>query len=336
MKSLLIGFGSIGRRHLRELSARSNEVIVFDFKNSYPQLVEEVGNASFHSEWNELVTKHKKFDLAVISTWGPNHLAQLRNIIDLGINSVLVEKPLGSSLRDVEEIVRITECNKIRLFENFHFRYGNFRSAIQNFEKNFELGSLLQFNVTGGAKCIATTGIHYLDLCEWILSSRPVKIVSDLSYRYINPRSPQLRIYGGLVRWSYPTGTTLTMNFSNDSYCEATIELLWKNAKAVFEGETLTLYGPEDFPSCDQFTTARVKPFIRELSHASAIRDTSENDGMTNLYNAFFDPSQRYRNQSPGSSTKDLISALISSEVNRGIDSVSDADNFMDVDWEIS
>jgi predicted dehydrogenase len=336
LKSLLIGFGSIGRRHLRELSSRSREVIIYDFKNSFPEIIQEVGNATFYSDWNTLTNDHKSIDLAVISTWGPNHLTQLRNVTGLGVKSVLIEKPLASSLQDLKEIESIVEENGLRIFENFHFRYSNFKNAIQQLEREFNLGNFIQFNISGGAKCIATTGIHYLDLCEWLLDCRPVNVISDVNYAYINPRSSALRIYGGLVKWAYPNGSMLTMNFTNDSYSDEVIELVWKNAKAVFDGNALTLFGPVDFPTYDQLTTARVKPFTRQLINLDAMIGVTNNDGMTNLYNAFFNPNERYRNLNPGSSTKDLISALIASKLNTKLSLDSDPIDFMQTDWEIS
>ena len=336
MKSLLIGLGSIGRRHLRELSSRSEEVLVYDFKNNYPEILEELGNAIFYSDWNSLSTNHKDIDFAVISTWGPNHLQQLRNVESLGVKSVLIEKPIAASLSDVQEIEQISKDSKIRLFENFHFRYSNFKSAVQKLEDQFNLGNLIQFNISGGAKCIATTGIHYLDLCEWILEGRPESVIADLTFSYINPRSSTLRIYDGIAKWAYPSGAALTMNFTNNSYADAVIEIVWKNAMATFNGTMLILFGPEDFPNFDPQTTARVKPFTRKLYEIDAILGDSSNDGMTNLYNDFFDQNQKYRNLNPGSSTRDLIAALIASEMNMKISLRDNMDVFHKIDWEIS
>lgn len=336
MKSLLIGFGSIGRRHLRELSSRSQEVVVYDLRNNFPEIIEEVGNAHFYSDWETLTASHKSFDFAVVSTWGPNHLQQLRNVRVLGVKSVLIEKPLAASLRDIHEIENIAKSGGIRLFENFHFRYCYFKTAIQKLEEQFNLGNLIQFNISGGAKCVATTGIHYLDLCEWILEQRPVSVMSDLSYSYINPRSPNLRIYGGLAKWDYPSGASLTMNFTNESYSDANVEIVWKNAKAIFEGSTLTLFGPEDFPNFDAQTTARVKPFTRKLCVMDAVLGDSTNDGMTNLYDSFFNPNEEFRNVQPGSSTKDLIAALIASELKAKMSLKENMHVFHETEWEIS
>jgi predicted dehydrogenase len=336
MKSLLIGFGSIGRRHLRELSSRSQEVVVYDLRNNFPEIIEEVGNAHFYFDWETLSESHKRFDFAVVSTWGPNHLQQLRNVQDLGVKSVLIEKPLAASLRDIEEIANIAKSRGIRLFENFHFRYSYFKTAIQELEEQFNLGKLIQFNISGGAKCVATTGIHYLDLCEWILEKRPVSVMSDLSYSYINPRSSNLRIYGGLAKWDYPSGASLTMNFTNESYADATVEIVWRNAKAIFEGNTLTLFGPEDFPNFDPKTTALVKPFTRKLCFMDAVHGDSTNDGMTNLYDSFFNLNEDFRNVQPGSSTKDLIAALIASESKAKMLLEENINFFYETQWEIS
>jgi hypothetical protein len=157
-----------------------------------------------------------------------------------------------------------------------------------------------------------------------------------LKFSYINPRSSTLRIYEGLAKWNYPSGASLTMNFTNESYADAVIEIVWKNAKALFEGSTLTLFGPEDFPNFDPQTTARVKPFTRKLCEIDAVLGESTNDGMTNLYNAFFDGNEKYRNSNPGSSTKDLIAALIASEIEMKLSLKEHLDRFHETNWEIS
>ena len=67
-----------------------------------------------------------------------------------------------------------------------------------------------------------------------------------------------------------------------------------------------------------------------------AVTDSASKDGMTNLYNAFFNPRETYRNLYPGSSTKDLISALIASELNMKLSLNRDFVDFIQTDWEIS
>lgn len=336
MRAALVGFGSIGKRHLKELSQRSAEVAVFDINLPDSNVVNLDKNVVFFADWSSFAKKVKNYDFAVIATWGPTHESIFAKMAELEIKSILIEKPLESSLRKIDSITQIAKVHQIRVFENFHLRYSHFKDSLTMLESRYNLGPLLQFNVSGGAKCLSTTGVHYLDLCEWINDERPDAVISDLESNYINPRSDTLLIYGGLASWSYPSGFKLTMNFSNSSYSDATVELLWKNAKGVLTGSVLELFGPEDFPHFDSFSTARVKPFHRLLSKFEMIQDSQGRDGMSNLYDAFLNLKEKYRNDSFGSSTRDLILALISSQEARRVSASEFIQKHNEKEWLIS
>jgi predicted dehydrogenase len=336
MRAALVGLGSIGKRHLKELSQRSDEVAVFDIKLHESSFVHEYKNVVFYSEWSIFARQVKDYDFAVIATWGPTHESIFAKMAELGIKSILVEKPLESSIRKIDSINHIAKSHHIRVFENFHFRYSQIKSTLRILESRFNLGTLLQLNVSGGAKCLSTTGVHYLDLCEWIKNERPNAVIADLESNFINPRSEALLVYGGLASWSYPSGFKLTMNFSNSSYSDATIEFLWKNAKGILNGTKLNLFGPEDFPNFDSFSTARVKDFGQLLNQSELILDSQGRDGMSNLYDAFFNLKEEYRNSDFGSSTRDLISALISSQEARKLNSEELLNNYYQNEWLIS
>jgi predicted dehydrogenase len=336
MRAALVGLGSIGKRHLKELSQRSDEVAVFDINLKESSFVDEDKKVVFFSEWSSFATKVKQYDLAVIATWGPTHESIFVKIAELEIKSILVEKPLESSIKKIDSINQIAKIHHIRVFENFHFRYSQLKSSLTMLERRFNLGPLLQVNVSGGAKCLSTTGVHYLDLCEWINHERPNAVIADLESSYINPRSETLLVYGGLASWSYSSGFKLTMNFSNSSYSDATIEFLWKNAKGILNGTKLNLFGPEDFPNFDSFSTARVKDFGQLLNQSEVIQDSQGRDGMSNLYDAFFNLKEEYRNSDFGSSTRDLISALISSQEARKVNSEELLSNYYENEWLIS
>jgi predicted dehydrogenase len=336
MRAALVGFGSIGKRHLKELSQRSDEVAVFDINLPDSDLGNIDKNAIFFADWTSFAKKVKNYDLAVIATWGPTHESIFAKMAELEIKSILVEKPLESSVKKIDSINQIAKNHRIRVFENFHFRYSQIQSTLRMLESRFNLGPLLQLNVSGGAKCLSTTGVHYLDLCEWIKNERPNAVIADLESNFINPRSETLLVYGGLASWSYPSGFKLTMNFSNSSYSDATIEFLWKNAKGRLTGSTLELFGPENFPYFDPFSTARVKTFGRLLNQSEVIQDSEGRDGMSNLYDAFFDLKEEYRNPDFGSSTRDLISALISSQEASKVNTEEFPENYYENEWLIS
>lgn len=336
LDSILIGFGSIGKRHLSELATRSNYVAVFDFQNRNPEIIDSYNNVEFFSDWERLLKSKKRFDIGVVATWGPTHLEVFKKLVNIDTPNILIEKPMASSLDSVNKILEIASKHEVRLFENFHFRYSRLKATLDYLEKKYKLGKLLQLNLSGGAKCISTTGIHYLDFCEFLLNDRPTCVMADLQASYINPRSESLLIYGGVSTWRYNNNFRLTMNFSNDSFAENEIEFVWKNAKAILSNSSLKLLVPDQFPAHDSFTTARVKPFEKVLENLEAIIDQTTRDGMSNIYDSIFNLETSYSNSNPGSSTKDLIRALIASEEKRLISKDEKLDEYLITDWKIS
>jgi hypothetical protein len=69
----------------------------------------------------------------------------------------------------------------------------------------------------GGAAGLITNGIHITDLAIALFEESPQSVVSTARGEHINPRSPDLQLYGGTAVWSFSRGRELTISFGNSS-----------------------------------------------------------------------------------------------------------------------
>lgn len=189
---LVVGLGSIGRRHARLLAARPElEVCWAEISDSVlHRASEELGQPKsvFRDFESALASKP---DFVVIATPQSEHAPQACAALDAGI-PVLCEKPLSDTLEGARKIVDAVERNRGCLAVGFqsHFSDGHRRmrelinsgalGAIRHFHcrvgtyitlKNS--GSRYQSNVFGA---LIQDYSHQLDLGYWMLGRIPFEV----------------------------------------------------------------------------------------------------------------------------------------------------------------
>ena len=90
----LVGLGSIGLTHLKQLSGYFHDFIIIDKNIEVSKKIEQVlGKRKFlfASDINE-ISSGNNISHAVISNWGPSHYETLCTLIDLGVKRFIIEK----------------------------------------------------------------------------------------------------------------------------------------------------------------------------------------------------------------------------------------------------
>lgn len=229
---MVVGFGSIGSRHTGLLTARYDRVAVVD-KNpdaleaahlAFPQATLAASLDDLGSTWDWNLT------LAVIATWGPSHAAIFEALVHRGVMAVLCEKPLAASVAEGTTMAQLARKENVRLRVHLHKRYSGIALGLHELEERFGLGAAQSIIVHGGARCLVTNGIHYLDFVSDLFGSLPVRVTSTATDAGINPRSTELGFYGGTAVWSYPEGRELTIAFTNGSSLTERMHLYYRDA----------------------------------------------------------------------------------------------------------
>jgi predicted dehydrogenase len=112
----VIGSGRIGSLRAR-LAARHpavNFLAVSDIDAARSRALAELAGADFHSTNNDEVIARPEVNAVIVSTPEHEHVAPVCKALELG-KPVLMEKPLGLTLRDADAILDAVEKTKGRL-----------------------------------------------------------------------------------------------------------------------------------------------------------------------------------------------------------------------------
>lgn len=237
---VVVGYGSVGQLHARLLATRCEAVALVDPRPDLPSHEPTTGIALRGAPslaaldasgwpWERTV--------AVIASWGPTHAAVFEELLALGARTVLCEKPFATSVADGEAMAALAEANGVQLGVHLQHRYSGFVEGVRDLADEHGLGPIRLITFDGGARCLVTNGIHYLDLACALLDEAPVRVVSDGVAQRINPRSPDLDLYEGTASWRFPSGARLAISFTNGSSVEERARLYFRDAVLDVDSE---------------------------------------------------------------------------------------------------
>jgi predicted dehydrogenase len=238
-RSILIGCGSVGKKHLNLLSRVSHEVLVIDPKE--PDLTGIKGNVSWFPTLDDVVPE--KFDLIVIATWSDSHLELFEKTLRFSPTGVLVEKPLSNSVASCERIKQLATENDIQIRCNFTRANCNLTDEIQAF---FYLQSDQLRRIewrSDDSACLMTTGLHWLNLAENLFQGEAVSCTGKLTLSNNNPRSNHLKFLHGELMFDFTQKRCLYMNTTSTK--DNAIYLYGENTKLKLLGNKLYMYADE-------------------------------------------------------------------------------------------
>ncbi|MFM5968871.1 MAG: hypothetical protein ACKOQ8_07550, partial [Micrococcales bacterium] len=188
------------------------------------------------------------------------------------------------------------------------------------------LVELVGVTVTGGARCIATNGIHYLDLATCLFGAEPESVTADLATQNINPRHESLAFYEGTVNYNYSGGRRFACVFLNGSAVTENVRFYWRNAEGEMSptGEfVLRLRNPDEIAQYPAVT--RTGYALNEVFRGNLWLTEDGRTGMTALYDQVVDAAsnagatpanaQASTEVVGGRTAEDLLAALHASEL---------------------
>lgn len=217
---LLIGYGSIGRLHARALAGLARRLLILDHHpGARDRAAREHPSAIVGADFSAVDPwlAAPRDVLAVIATWGPSHTRLFDHLADLGVRRILCEKPLATSVAGADAMVSRAARDAIALTSHHYFRCSGLIRALQRLAAELGLGEPVAVVANGGAACLATNGLHWVDLAAALFQAAPRAVVSTAHDDRINPRSADLGFYGGSAVWDFDGGRELSLTFSNAS-----------------------------------------------------------------------------------------------------------------------
>ena len=227
---LLIGAGSMGKRHAKFLAQKYSEVIVVDRDQTLEAWItqelrqQDVFFPNVESALSKIGTMCSQVT-AIIATLGPDHVSTFNRLVDAGVKRILCEKPLSNSIANARQMVDRSVRDNVRFTVGLQRRRsGLVPQLLEAAEKH--LGGLPVAIVGhGGAHCLMTTGMHWIDLAIDVFGEAQISVTALAEPDMINPRGKDLEMWAGVAGWSFSRGRYLSLTYSNLSSVEGTLHI---------------------------------------------------------------------------------------------------------------
>ena len=205
---LIVGFGSIGKRHLKYCREIFPKADIKIFRHTKSDEVPELSNGCLF-KYDDVINFKPHF--AIIANPASQHIKTATILLENDIN-LLIEKPIASSLENVDNFIELSKKSNAKVLIGYNLRFLN---SLQNFKK------LILSNSIGSIFSIR------LDVGKYLPSWRP-----DKDYR--DTVSAQSRLGGGVLlelsheidylRWIFGEVDWVYAKLSKQSNLEVDVE----------------------------------------------------------------------------------------------------------------
>lgn len=176
----VIGTGGWGKNHVRVLSELGALVAICDLDRTRAELYAKKFGAKGYGDLDEML-RNETLDGVTIATPASTHFSVASKTLQAGINS-FVEKPMTSSLKEGEELIRIAERSGKILTVGFIERFNPAISELKKITREGRLGRPILFeyhrenrrgdNITD-VGVVKDASVHDIDTARWLFGEEP-------------------------------------------------------------------------------------------------------------------------------------------------------------------
>lgn len=214
MKVLIIGAGRMGMRHaigIAPVSQINNitmaDISIYAIQNAKDQLKDNSNRNKFSYILFDEINLVNDFDCGIIAATAENRIELCQKAVNAGCKYVLVEKPLGQSLGEVNELIAYFSKIGVKAYVNLNMRVYPDSIKLKNDLKLFpQFKGKKSISINTGTVGIGANGIHYLDYLFFLTEADNAEIIAaeidDITIP--SARGIQFKDFGGwcLIRFS--------------------------------------------------------------------------------------------------------------------------------------
>ena len=127
LKFGIVGCGRIFKKHAQTLTGylaeKAELVAVCDIQYERARKAGEQYNVPYYSSYDEMLSKHPEVDVVSILTESGNHARHTIEIAEKYKKHIVVEKPMALTLEDADEMIRVCDSHRVKLFVVKQNRY---------------------------------------------------------------------------------------------------------------------------------------------------------------------------------------------------------------------
>jgi len=293
----IIGCGLIGRKRAMSMEGARVMVCADLQEDRARSLAEACGAPFFMTDWRKAV-QHPSVQIVIVSAINDSLAEITLEAVKAG-KHVLVEKPAGRSVRELEPIAAVAKKNKVKVRVGFNHRCHPAMLKAREWVESGVIGELMMIRgryghgarpgydrewrmnpeISGGGEMI-DQGVHLIDLSRMLLGDFPVISGLATTLFWDSPADDNafmtLRTAAGQVAFLHVSCTEWKNLFSFEIYGR-TGKIQVDGLGGSYGVERVTLYkmlpqmGPPDtqsfeFPRGDESWKVEFREFLRDIS----------------------------------------------------------------------
>lgn len=148
MNVLIIGLGSIGRRHIKIINNLYPETDIYAYRNHKKEKKSDYENIKYIYDIEKAFSY--KPDVAFITNPTSLHIDTALLAAEKGCN-LFIEKPLSNNLDNIEKLINIVHKNDLITLMGCNMRFNPIILNIKKYVDKKLFGNVLSFNITCGS-----------------------------------------------------------------------------------------------------------------------------------------------------------------------------------------
>ncbi len=219
MRTVLIGLGRMGLRHLSVLRALGLDVIgaADRCEQAFAHAIKAgMSRERLYSDPRRLLVDVRP-DCVIVATTAPSHCELVCLAAETGARLVLCEKPMAVSLEQCDRMIAACTRAGTRLAINHQMRFMEQYTRPRAIVTGEAFGGLGSVNVVAGNFGMAMNGLHYFEMFRFMTGAVPVKVNAWLSSEtLVNPRGGEFEDRAGSIRLETEDGRRFYMDAGTD------------------------------------------------------------------------------------------------------------------------
>ncbi len=264
MKIAVIGIGRMGQRHIQGALLVDNVQSIIAVDINQTALDNAQNNLKSEPNFNKIDFKlssdfykaNLPLDVIIVASTAGDRIEDLNKLLKLNPKCILLEKPLGQSMHEVEEIIKATENQTVKVYVNLNTRlYPSFNKLKNDILTLPQFNGITDVSVTTGTLGIGANGIHYIDLMSYLFNADEIEFVAGEISTEIVPsgRGSQFCDFGGWCVLNYKSENKIKakvhFSISSQSTSLGTMNFTFPHARVIvdeFEQIRYNKYRKED------------------------------------------------------------------------------------------
>lgn len=138
------GSGLIGKRHCDHIKKNESIALLVAIVDPSPAAVEiaKRHNVPLHATVDALLNSSEKPDAAIVCTPNHTHVPLCTQLAQAGVNAILCEKPISTTIASARRLLEVTEQCEVKLLVGHHRRFNPWMIACKDVVDSGVLGQI--------------------------------------------------------------------------------------------------------------------------------------------------------------------------------------------------